>query len=226
MDFNKRSVGILFLKRGGFDFYEKTSDRIFNYTFPQELVSALDVINLEELKKQIKAFAQGGKFTKADLMIVLSPDILFEKDFPIQDPNIQNVEIQKFLDIVPFESISTKTLTGDQGVRIIAVNKNLIDAIRISFEELGFLIEGIIPYEYVRGTEGMTSLDNEISRNIIKDFDSLKNASFDFEKSEKKPTPQIQLNTTKAKANSLRLYLMFGVFGLLLVVLFLLLIRA
>src|SRR3989337_2075433 len=161
--------GVLFLKRNGFDFYEDKMENILSFPFSEAVVNSLEIINPQEFNNQIKAFVEINKFLPAALMIILSADVLFEKDIQTQDPNIQDLEVQKFLDVIPFETISTKTLPMDgQGVRIIAVIKNLVDAIRVSFEELGFLIEGIVPYEMVEGLEGTNSLNNEIPKFIIK----------------------------------------------------------
>src|SRR3990172_9398834 len=121
--------GVLLLRRDGFDFYEDKSGRILSFPFSNSVVNSLEIINPEEFKNQVKAFIEINKFLPADLMIILSADVLFEKDIQTQDPNIQDLEVQKFLDVIPFETISTKTLPMDgQGVRIIAVNKNLVDA--------------------------------------------------------------------------------------------------
>ena len=218
--------GVLLLKRDGFDYYEDKSGRILSFPFSLAVVNSLEIVNLEELKMQIKAFVEINKVLRADLLIILSADILFEKDIQTQDPNIQSQETQKFLDIVPFESISTKLLPMEQGLRVITVNKNLVDAVRTSHENLGFSIEGIVPYEMLGGLlSGVNSLNIETSKAIIGKFDSLKDASFEFE-NEKKPIPQVESHTGKSTKSRLRLYAMLGVFGLLLLILiFLIIIR-
>lgn len=153
-------------------------------------------------------------------MIILLADVLFEKDIQVQDPNTQAQEVQKFLDIIPFESISTKILPIQQGVRAIAVNKNLLDALKISFEEFGFSIEGMVPYEFLGElSSGINSVTTETSKTIIKQFDSLKEASFEFERNEKKTASQVESQVGKNKPKSLRLYIILGIFGLLLLIL-------
>ena len=215
---NMNFKGVLLLRRDGFDFYEDKSGRILSFPFSNSVVNSLEIINPEEFKNQIKAFIEINKFLPADLMIILSADVLFEKDIQTQDPNVQSQETSEFLDIIPFESISTKLLPGKLGLRVIAVNKNLIDTLSSSFKELGFLIEGIVPYETVEGFEGIYSLNNEISKSIIKQFDSLKNASFEFE-NERKSIPQTESHTNKSNESRLRFYAMLGIFGVLLLIL-------
>ncbi|MBI4091692.1 MAG: hypothetical protein HY427_00570 [Candidatus Levybacteria bacterium] len=210
--------GVLLLRRDGFDFYEDKSGRISSFPFSTVLVNSLEIINPQEFKNQIKAFVETNKFLPADLMIILSADILFEKDIQTQDPNVQSQETSDFLDIIPFESISTKLLPAKLGIRVIAVNKNLIDTLSSSFKELGFLIEGIVPYETVEGFEGIYSLNNNISKFIIKQFDSLKNASFEFE-NEGKPIHPASSHAGKSAENRLRFYAMLGIFGVLLLIL-------
>lgn len=210
--------GVLLLRRNGFDFYEDREDRISSFPFSTAVVNSLEIINPQEFKNQIKAFVETNKILLADLMIILSAEVLFEKDIQAQDPNVLSQGTSEFLDIIPFESISTKILPTKLGIRVIAVNKNLIDTMRISLKELGFLIEGIVPYETVEGLEGINSLNNEISKLIIKQFDSLKNASFEFE-NEEKPIPPASTHTGKSAENRLRLYAMLGIFGVLLLIL-------
>lgn len=210
--------GVLLLRRNGFDFYEDKSGHISSFPFSTAVVNSLEIINLQEFKNQIKAFVETNKFLPADLIIILSAEVLFEKDIQAQDPNVLSQGTSEFLDIIPFESISTKILPTKLGVRVIAVNKNFIDTLRISLKELGFLIEGIVPYETVEGLEGINSLNNEISKLIIKQFDSLKNASFEFE-NEEKPIPPASSHTGKSAENRLRFYAMLGIFGVLLLIL-------
>lgn len=218
--------GVLLLRRDGFDFYEDQEERISSFPFSTVVVNSLEIINPQEFRSQIKAFIEVNKFLPADLMIILSPDVLFEKDIQAQDPNILSQETQNFLDIIPFESISTKILPTKAGIRVIAVNKNLIDTLSSSLKELGFLIGGMVPYEVVERFEGTYSLNKEISKFIIKQLDSLKNASFEFE-NERKPIPQTESHTGKSTETSrLRFYVMLGVFGvLLLILIFLIIIR-
>lgn len=210
--------GVLLLRRNGFDFYEDKSGRISSFPFSTAIVNSLEIINPQEFKNQIKAFVETNKFLPADLIIILSAEVLFEKDIQAQDPNALSQGTSEFLDIIPFESISTKILPTKLGIRVIAVNRNFIDTLRISLKELGFLIEGIVPYEEVEGLEGINSLNNEISKLIIKQFDSLKNASFEFE-NEEKPIPPAPSHTGKSAENRLRFYAMLGIFGVLLLIL-------
>src|SRR3972149_4305547 len=215
-----RSQGVIFLRRDGFDFYEDRDGRILNFPFSQGVVFSLEIINLKELKNQIKTFVETNKLSRADLMIILLADVLFEKNIQDQDPKTQAQEVQKFLVIIPFESISTKILPIQQGVRAIAVNKNLLDALKISFEEFGFSIEGMVPYEFLGElSSGINSVTTETSKTIIKQFDSLKEASFEFERNEKKTASQVESQVGKNKPKSLRLYIILGIFGLLLLIL-------
>src|SRR3972149_3511478 len=111
--------GVLFLKRNGFDFYEDKMENILSFPFSEAVVNSLEIINPQEFNNQIKAFVEINKFLPAALMIILSADVLFEKDIQTQDPNIQSQETSEILDIIPFESISTKLLPIGQGVRAI-----------------------------------------------------------------------------------------------------------
>src|SRR3989344_7333675 len=101
MDFNAKKSAVLFLDRNRFDFYIDGAKNVLSLPFSETIINAMDVINPQELENQIRAFVQQSGINPANIIIILSPNVVFEKD--IQAADIQSVEheIEKFKDSIP-----------------------------------------------------------------------------------------------------------------------------
>lgn len=222
MDFNAKRTAVLFLDRNRFDFYVDGAQNVLSFPFLETIINAMDVINPQELENQIKAFVQQSGINPANIMIILSPNVVFEKD--IQAADIQSVEheIEKFKDSIPFENIYTQSFPLQQNVRIVAVSRDLCDAVKNSFEKLGFSIGAIVSY-FALGPQisNMQALDAEVAKQIVKNLDTLKHYSFSIEKTiTNAESPAVSKKSPQTSNKiPLRLYLMIGVFILLLVIL-------
>lgn len=225
MEFNKKE-DVLYLDRDRFDFFDSGSGRILTFPFQPNAISSLDIVNQQELENQIKVFIDQFKISPANLVIILSQNVLFEKDFvkiPIEE---QTPAIEKFLDVVPFDSLATKLIPIHDGVRISAVNKALCDGISLSLEKVGFTTEGIVPYEELQPEIAQaTALDGPTLSVILKKLDSIK--SFSFAVSSKIPNktktnsptqPSTKKITTDMPSKG-RIILLGGVFLVLIIVL-------
>ncbi len=179
MDFSKRGQAILFLDRNRFDYYDGASGRIASFPFDPTVINALEVLNAANLEMQIQSFIEQGGLAPASIVIVLSPNVLFEKDLTGLAPEQQEAETQLFLDNIPFDTVITKLTTFPQGVRISSTNKLLCDALKAAFEKKGFLVDAVAPYESL-GQElfQIAGLDEQNAPVILKMYDALKNNSF------------------------------------------------
>ncbi len=216
MDLSTKTNAILFLDRDRFDFYMAASGNILSLPFSENIVNAMDVVNLEQFETQIRAFVDQNKIGPANIMMILSPNIVFEKDIE----TIGEHEVEKFRDTVPFENIYTQSFPLAGGVRVIAVNRDLCDAIKNSFENLGFNIDTIVSYAALGSEMGnIGALDLEISQQIIKRFDSIKHYSFQMDKKTDKSQITSKNTTSILAKKNIRLYVMIGVFLFFLLIL-------
>lgn len=225
MDFNKKE-DVLYLDRERFDFFDSGSGRILSFPYQPNAISALDVVNQQELENQIKTFIDQYKISPANLVVILSQNVLFEKDLVKIPVDQQTAEIEKFLDVVPFDALATKLIPIHDGVRISAVNKNLCDGIAQSLEKLSFVIEGIVPYEELQPEIAQaTALDGPTLSVILKKLDSIK--SFSFILTTKAPQKAKPTGPDQASARKIttempskgRILLLGGVFAILIIVL-------
>ena len=136
--FNKKQSCILYLYRNGFILFINFYSSITKFVFLQTIVKDLDLINEDQLRIQIKSLIESYKIPAGVLIIILTETVLFQKDIPNHaaaeygQPELkegQNEKIEKFLDSVPFENVLSKNVPLQNGVRIIATNKDLVDEI-------------------------------------------------------------------------------------------------
>lgn len=229
MDITKRQPAILFLDRNSFDFFVSGAANALRFPFNENVIASLEIVNTEALENQIKVFTEQNAIPSANITMILSSNVVFEKDLPGMVPLEQKEEeVQKFWDTVPFEDINSKSIKLDNGERIIAVNNNLCNGLKISFEKIGFAIEMIVPYEAL-GPDlwNITYLDPQNSREILKRVDSFKQYSFELLEEEKIVNiPQGNKNVLPPKKPpKVRLYIMAGVFILLILALAVLLMK-
>jgi len=239
---------ILFIDRFGFSVYQDTLVGIPKFNFTPDLVANLDVINKEQFVTLIVTFMQINKIIPSSLAVILSDNVIFVKDLvaPVQktvptqglkedsgDDKDNKDEVQNFLEDIPFEEVLAKVIKIGNTNRVVAVNKDLVMAIVDAFTSNKSVVEAITP-SFIFGqnanfTAGLT-LNN--ARIVLEDIETLKlgNLLTDQEKIvfpqnlESKPeSPLADIKpdlTNGAKTpQSLRQYILIGVFITLLIIL-------
>lgn len=174
----KHDARIIYLSKSGFTIYgvDKTGDPSF--VFPANTISDLEIVNEKDLSIQIKSFIETNKIEPSLLIIVLSSEILFEKDFPEQSKDQKEAEIRKYLELVPFENISYKKYQLAKGFKIVVVNTDLYRVVINEFEKQGFTVTAIVPY-FLTGeqTADKKSLNPEQIKYLYKKIDIIKQQS-------------------------------------------------
>lgn len=75
-----KKFGIVYLDRNGFTYYSQSNSPI-SFTYPASSIKELDVVNEQILIDEIVSFIISNKISPIILMMVLSPEILYEKEF-------------------------------------------------------------------------------------------------------------------------------------------------
>lgn len=138
-------TGILYLAKNGLALYDEKTKGIFHLAFKSEVVKDLEIINLDQLNLNIKSFVDSNKIIPSALIMVVSHNMFFEKDFPPLSKEQQVNETQKFLDNIPFEVIASTAMGTEKVYKILAANGHLIEGVRKAFASLGFAINISIP---------------------------------------------------------------------------------
>ncbi len=229
---------ILFIDRNGFTLFQDTMTTIPRFNFTPDLVANLDVISKTQFSSLIATFIQINKIVPSSLAVILSDNVIYVKDLP--DSSEKSIvgdlhsnlaikeeehgdEIQNFLENIPFEEVLAKVIKTDSINRIVAVNKDLVMTVVDAFASKGSGIESVTPgFMYgknINFTEGLTK-DNV--RTVLNNLETLRvgNLLVDQQKivspqvAESEKSPELAVK----KPQSLRQYILIGIFATLLVI--------
>jgi hypothetical protein len=188
-------TGVIYLQKDKFQMYSPYLRQIVELRFTPEMVLDLDVLNDELLEQQIKAFVTNGKITPSNLVIVLSDNAYFVKDFALQAPpsaqppkpgqppvpapkvSLDDLkpQIDLFIEHVPYENVVSKTFPLKNGMRVCAVNQDLYKTVQRAFEKVGFKVDSVLPGMVLGGgLSAKTVLDGVLANTALQKASSLK----------------------------------------------------
>src|SRR3989344_5783413 len=194
--FNKKVI--LFLKRDSVELYTADGEGPKNrLSFPPEIIKYEEILDEAKFESLIGAFLQKEIAANQKVTILLSPDILFQKTISSPDKTIQESEVQKFADEIPFDISKTATvkIPTTDGLNLIATNKKLYLPIVTACEKLNSQIEAVIPASLFGITKNLPLAKNDIDQ--ILNNSKLVNAS-NFLLSQPETDPQIDQEGSKS----------------------------
>ncbi len=139
--------------------------------------------------------------------------------------------IKNYLDAVPFEDIISKRYPIQNGIRVLAANSNFYQAIKSVFEKYDFHIDLVIPaFLYEPKIKLTSDLNKETANMVFKKLDSFKqenllasktNIEIQAQAEQAANTDTISLSPPAAKKSSgnLRVFILLGIFVILIGVL-------
>ncbi len=231
---------ILFIDRFSFGVYQDTLTNIPKFNFTPDLVSNLDVVNKEQFTSLIATFIQINKIVESSLAVILSDDIIYVRDLAnpqkptavqglkvdLNDDKDHKDEVQNFLENIPFEEVLAKVIKTGNVNRIVAVNKDLVMAITDTFVSKGSAIETITPsFMYGQSANFTAGLTADNIRVILESAETLRSGNLLTNQEKMIPSQSLGnelkiLPTNEVKKpQSLRQYMLIGVFVTLLVIL-------
>ncbi len=133
---------IIYIDRNNLYFYGGNVHAPLTFPFKPTTVRDIEVINDEELEKELNEFIKNNKIEPSDAMLIIAHQSSFEKNIDIKIPPDQ-VELQKkqFIENVPFEQTLSKTFIDKKGTKVIVANKDLAYLIRDIFNKNHFIVE-------------------------------------------------------------------------------------
>src|SRR5205085_12307500 len=131
------------------------------------------------------SFINGNNLPSANIVILLSETVLFEKD--ILDPEnkdgtstqlqeFREKGIKDFIDTVPFENVITHTYVLENGIKIVATNNDLQTSIKYAFEQKGSRIFSVIP-AVLLGDAITNGLTPETLQTVASQLETIKSQS-------------------------------------------------
>jgi len=214
----KRQSAVAFIDSNKIIFYAKNIKNNLQLDLPQDAVSDLDVVGRDKFDQLIDTFFQTDvlKNIEFDLTMVLSQQVTFEKDFEATATEIKHDEIQRFLDMVPFEDVLNNSFKINKKIKVVAVNKILYDAFHSAFERNKAYVSLVTPMAVLIETnpEFASNIDLAV---IASKVESLKQYGLidvnggSLERERK--------NSIGIKKKDVRLYLLIGAMILLFIIL-------
>ena len=223
MDIGKKVPAFIYLDKNGFYFFETGQTQVLSLAFLITSVKDMDVVNGGSLMTQVKGFIDQYQIAPAQITIIYSPNISFEKDIADLSKEAQDEEVNKFLETVPFDSVLSKEYPIEKGVKVIAVNEDLYIELKMSFEKNNFVVENAVPYQLLGQDQTfIRNLTPDNAMQLVKRLDHLKQVTLltiDKEKFQPIQMADTKKSDVKPKTNKKRLIAMAAVFGVLFVIL-------
>lgn len=229
-------TGIVFLDRNGFLLFSDSIGQVLQFNFPPTVVRDLEIINRDQLDAMIAGFFKQSGLVPFQIAILLSDNLLFEKIFTVPQDEKGQKELELFMDNLPFEHVGSIIFTDSES-KFIATNKELYRGISSSFEKLSCTVNAIVP-AFVVGFDinQMVQVTPQVASDIYRKAASLRQFSFltdhakisaptkEEGKKDVKPTSDDhvdsfdsqQENKGEKKVNT-RLFVLIGLFGLMIV---------
>lgn len=211
---------IVFVDRKGLYYFGGDAKTALSFQFPPTSVQDMEIINEDELTKAIDNFIKANKLKSADILYCFSSQTYFEKGVP-EKTSSEDIEIlqSEFADNVPFNRVLSKSFTQGKVTTIIALNKDFAYTIKNVFESLGFKTDAIVPTFALFGQQAV-AFSGQIGAQLMKHFNSLQQVSFPIQDDESKNVDRDEKEFTSPKKQSnKRLYVLVGVFAVLIVTL-------
>ncbi len=206
---------IIFIARNLFYVYD--ANNIFKLEVPQTVIRDLDIIDKTSLDGLVDKFVKDKKLGTGGLWIILSDEVCFSKDIGQADAAKLESEIRDFLETVPFDQIISKRFKSQAGVRVIAANLEVVEAVVEIFDRNGFVTGAVTPAVIFPGYSTKKALDPDFARFILVNKNLARQGNMLAKASLPVSTSEVPREPDKKK-NRLLPYLLVG-FGVLLVIL-------
>ncbi len=213
MENNKKQPAILYIDFDKF-FYFSSTTPVTQLPFGPEVIADQNVVSREKMISVIEYFVQTYRIEPSSLAILFSPNMTFERDFPEIPTQKDRDEIQKFIELVPYEEVITKTFRFNKKTRVLAINADLLDSVKQGFEKLQFEVIAASSWAILQEINADLAGNVDLSAALGK-TESIKQYSvLEGEKvMENKPIEE------KKTKNNTRMFILIGIFAALLVVL-------
>jgi len=134
---------LIYLEKDRLFFYN--GEKVFKLDFTPQIVRDLEILNEDGLISLVFQFIDSIKATPSRFLIVLSESVLFSSDTKERDLAKIEAGFQSFIDLVPFDKVLSKKYQTEGVIKMLATNADLINAISDSFQQRGFINDGVVP---------------------------------------------------------------------------------
>jgi len=225
-----KNKSIVFIQKDKLEYFDEIQSRIFQFVFQPTIIQDLEIVDVGQLNVQLKSFIETNKLTVSNILFVVAESIIFEKIFQSVPNRNKELEIQKYLENIPFEHVSFKLIDGQKDYKVLAINKEFFAELKMVFESLGSKIVSIIPQSALaENYRNSQNLNSDLIKYILSHFDPLQKQGF-IQTESNLPTPtlsgeeiigekQVQTPINQNPINKYRLPILLSVFVVLIGVL-------
>lgn len=211
MDTVKRKQAVLYIEANRLFFYPGPAGNTVQLAFPQDMVSDLEVLNPQKFLNLFLVFFQTQKIPPSEILCVFAQATVFEKEFPLGE---KKESVQQFLDYVPFDDILSKQFTINKKLRVFAINGQLYNIVKQASEKSNCVSVAVVAYTSL--LEIIPELSQKVDLPLmLSRFDSCRQFSLETNV----PQQTILPDKMPPKKQNKRLYLLLGVFGVLIAIL-------
>lgn len=140
----------------------------------QPYLEDLETIDTEILNKSLSLWKEKNKGIRLRVLVIFSDEVLFEKTFKNDDPEIEE-KIVQYQDKVPFDRPISRHYDRKTETDFVVISRTLLESIIESFESQGFEVINTVPEKLVKSVIKFDDFDIETSKKILNKFESFKN---------------------------------------------------
>lgn len=208
----KNLHSILYTTASKLFWYGEHFSSLMQQVVPQDTMSDLEIMDPDKLAAVVREFLLQNNVKDGEITVILSAEVTFEKEFI--DDNALKDGLILFLEQVPFEKVAHRVYHLNKKIKVVAVNHEYCMALRRILIEARCIPTAFIPFTILQDTlpELHSGIDLRIMHaklDVIKQYNLFVGEE----------TSQSVTRTTKQINEKNRLYVLIGLFVLLLMVL-------
>lgn len=136
-------------------------------TVTSEVMTDLEVINQPALERVIKNWLRRTQLVPSSLAIFFVEDTYFFEDVTQVPVSVEDPQVLEFAATAPFANVVTKIFPTQNGARIVAINRELLQPIISAFEKVGFSVLAAAP-SFAIGITSENPFTKEIAQVAVK----------------------------------------------------------
>jgi hypothetical protein len=172
---NKKQNAIFYIEKDKGSLYVSGKD-VLVMRFPKDIVSNLEIIDSTKFQQMIVHFMSSNEIKQMQVLVVLGPDVIFEIMLDDIALSLQHIEKEKFLDVVPFDKILTKTFQVHKKTQIIAANKDFAETLVDTLQEESWSVVGVVAFSSIQKKLPEVKEANDLPH-ILKKIDTFKSVN-------------------------------------------------
>lgn len=144
MDLAKKQIAIFYIEKNKGILYT-TSSTPFVVQFHHDAINNLEVVDKDKFAQLLTDFITKNELKPMNIFIVLGQEVTLEKELKNIPLSLQTIETEKFLEMVLFHHILSKTYNFSNKTIIVSANRDLCENIISAFGENLLTVTGVIP---------------------------------------------------------------------------------